>query len=273
MDIDSQPNNQDLPNYLEEATKLERQALEFQQKGDVQKAFELYDQAAHIYKEAKDYLKAAVCFSAAATCWNIHTGWQPLHHAATRNHMAAEQAMNGRHYDYARTLFRDAALLYEREGDFESYSECFLESQKADRKRSFELWWQRKFTDDMSYSEESVGVLVRLKWFFRWILNHASNLIWGFGERPGNTLLTAVGIVFVSACIYYFSKGLTFVAGGHHFLDSIYFSVVTFTTVGYGDIVAVGMTRMVAMLEALSGIIVTPLFLIGLTRRYLRMYR
>jgi hypothetical protein len=46
---------------------------------------------------------------------------------------------------------------------------------------------------------------------------------------------------------------------------------VTFTTVGYGDIIAVGFNKAVAMLEAFCGIFIMPLFIIGLSRKYLRI--
>ena len=61
---------------------------------------------------------------------------------------------------------------------------------------------------------------------------------------------------------------------GEHKIDlfeSLYLSIVTYTTVGYGDYLPMGWTRGVAGIEALSGMFLTPLFLIGLTRRYLRM--
>lgn len=39
------------------------------------------------------------------------------------------------------------------------------------------------------------------------------------------------------------------------FADAVYFSVITYTTVGYGDIVPVGLGRMLAGIEALIGLV------------------
>ena len=47
-------------------------------------------------------------------------------------------------------------------------------------------------------------------------------------------------------------------------MDAMYFSMVTFTTLGYGDIQPVGFCRMMAMSEALCGIFFTPVFVVFL---------
>ena len=52
--------------------------------------------------------------------------------------------------------------------------------------------------------------------------------------------------------------------------ESFYFSVVTFTTLGYGDYLPIGINRVWAMLESFIGVFIWPLFLVGLTRIYLR---
>ncbi len=51
--------------------------------------------------------------------------------------------------------------------------------------------------------------------------------------------------------------------------DSFYFSVVTFSTLGYGDFSpSEGFSRFIAMIEALGGLFFTSLFLATLVRRY-----
>lgn len=52
--------------------------------------------------------------------------------------------------------------------------------------------------------------------------------------------------------------------------SSLYFSVVTFSTLGYGDIHPVGWLRYIAMFEALFGLILMALFTIACARRVLR---
>jgi hypothetical protein len=46
--------------------------------------------------------------------------------------------------------------------------------------------------------------------------------------------------------------------------------MVSFTTVGYGDITPVGLTKAVVILELFCGIFIVPLFIVALSRKYLR---
>jgi hypothetical protein len=70
-------------------------------------------------------------------------------------------------------------------------------------------------------------------------------------------LLTSI---LVFGCIYYFlskidGQGLNPPSGNISFLDSIYFSVVTIATLGYGDISPIGISRLVASVEVLFGLL------------------
>jgi hypothetical protein len=54
--------------------------------------------------------------------------------------------------------------------------------------------------------------------------------------------------------------------------DSVPFglSVITFTTLGYGDVHPIGYSRIVASVEAIFGIFMTALFIFVFTRKMLR---
>ncbi len=99
--------------------------------------------------------------------------------------------------------------------------------------------------------------------------------MWGYGEKPGRTLICNFFLISISAVVYW-ASGLIQVNGTQRaieFGEALYFSVITFTTVGYGDFLPLGWVREISAIEALSGVVMMPLFLIGLTRRYLRMNR
>jgi hypothetical protein len=51
-------------------------------------------------------------------------------------------------------------------------------------------------------------------------------------------------------------------------LEALYFSGITFTTIGYGDLAPVGWTRGLAVSEGLVGVLTVSAFLVSLVRRY-----
>lgn len=263
---------------LEHAMRLEREAHELRAQQKIEEAFEAYDRAAALYRDNGEHLKAALCFASAATAWNIRVGWQPLHQSATRTYWAAREAMKAGNYDYARSLFRDAAHLYEKEGDAENYSLCFVESQHANRKRAWELFLNARDERLFEASSWHVGWKDRFLAFFNWLFSVASSLIWGYGERPFRATASALFVIMVCAAAYYLSSfsGHVLAEGAVRpvqFGEALYMSVITFSTVGYGDYLPLGWARIFSSVEALSGIILAPLFLVALTRRFLRMYR
>jgi hypothetical protein len=51
--------------------------------------------------------------------------------------------------------------------------------------------------------------------------------------------------------------------------DALYFSGVTFTTIGYGDITPLGALRALTILEGLIGIVLSSSFVVSIVRRYI----
>ena len=258
---------------IEQAFALEREAHRLRGEHKIDQAFQTFDQAAKLFQEAKEPLKAAVCFSSAATCWNIHTGWQPLRNAATRNESAGLQAIVARDYAYAETLFTEAALLYEKEGDFTKFSYCYRRAKDARLVRLWKTFAQKQGHGSVAIGMEGMQWKDRASALASWFLGCLNRLIWGYGELPFRTFGLACVVIILSALCYHFSG--TVLTGGFvqkiDLFESLYMSIITYTTVGYGDYLPMGWVRGVAAAEALSGIVFTPLFLIALTRRYLRM--
>ncbi|GKS83381.1 hypothetical protein AVMA1855_04535 [Acidovorax sp. SUPP1855] len=52
-------------------------------------------------------------------------------------------------------------------------------------------------------------------------------------------------------------------------LEALYFSGLTFTTIGYGDITPMGFARFLAVLEGLLGIVLSSAFVVSLVRRHI----
>ena len=55
-----------------------------------------------------------------------------------------------------------------------------------------------------------------------------------------------------------------------HFLNSLYYSAITFFTVGYGDYFAVGWLKGVAALEGFCGVFLMSYFTVAFVRKILR---
>jgi hypothetical protein len=103
-----------------------------------------------------------------------------------------------------------------------------------------------------------------------WIINAAEYLksllfriVFGYGEKPLNVILTSLVAMLFYAWIYNWLGVLP----EKGFRTALYFSIVTFTTLGYGDLAPKPAYRLWAGSEALVGIVLSGLFLFTLARR------
>ena len=117
---------------------------------------------------------------------------------------------------------------------------------------------------------------LRVKWKLFW--NTFYNISCGYGERPKRLLLNAVLIVLLFSGLYEFSNGI-----GHSSLaedefesydpsaeECLYFSVDTFTTLGYGDFSPKSDYRFFAALEAFTGAFTIALSVLVFGRKMMR---
>ncbi|AGY58830.1 ion channel [Gloeobacter kilaueensis] len=102
----------------------------------------------------------------------------------------------------------------------------------------------------------------------------ALTVLWlscGYGERPERTVVSALLIILGFALAY---TNLTLVgsAGDIHrdLAQALYFSVITFSTTGYGDIHPQGWAQVFAASEALVGSFTIALFVFVFCRRMTR---
>ena len=79
----------------------------------------------------------------------------------------------------------------------------------------------------------------------------------GFGYRPLRVLASATVAVLLYGVLYWASNGARFALQPKatvSFWDCVYFSGITFTTLGYGDLMPSANARLLAMTEATIGI-------------------
>lgn len=98
----------------------------------------------------------------------------------------------------------------------------------------------------------SVGKIITI--FIAWIFVFGF-IYWGASQQPSDVTLTYNG------------------KPASDFADSLYFSVVTATTLGYGDVVATKWLRFVAMIEVLGGLMLGGLAVSTLAATPLRQTR
>lgn len=104
----------------------------------------------------------------------------------------------------------------------------------------------------------------------------------GYGESPARVILFSLILIIIFATLYFFS-GLSFSGDSLAFdknsslwenikiyFSALYFSVVTFTTLGYGDLAPIGVARALAALEAFLGSFTLALFVVVFVKKMTR---
>jgi len=116
----------------------------------------------------------------------------------------------------------------------------------------------------------------------RRLLSWLVDLFSGYGEKPLNVVLFSIMLICACGLLY-------FIVGVHHgdlalglalergwlanlddLIDCLYFSVVTFTTLGYGDITPHGLARPIAAFEAFAGSFTMALFVVVFVKKMTR---
>jgi len=105
-----------------------------------------------------------------------------------------------------------------------------------------------------SWKKEPVSKL------WSWVMR----LLCGYGERYENVVVAALVIIFCLAIAYIF--------GGIDILHSIYFSLVSFTALGYGSWMPepAGWIKALGAFESFVGVFIMALFLITFVRKMTR---
>lgn len=120
------------------------------------------------------------------------------------------------------------------------------------------------------------------RWSLQRVISRAVDLFCGYGERPLRVILFSLGLIMTFALLYAttgvqhngaltsFSTELSFGENVMRLLECIYFSVVTFTTLGYGDFTPHGLSRVLAALEAFMGSFTMALFVVVFVKKMTR---
>lgn len=99
------------------------------------------------------------------------------------------------------------------------------------------------------------------------------NLLCGYGEKPYRIILSAFFCILAFAFVYGTLNAIdspAYPGSGIKWFDYLYYSTITYTTVGYGDFIPkpYGAFRLLAACEAFLGVFLTGLFVFTLARKY-----
>ena len=129
--------------------------------------------------------------------------------------------------------------------------------------------------DDASWAAYRERLMERKHFFqnrdLRYFPSLLMDLLSGYTEKPQRVVMSSLVIVLLFAALYHAFNAIVGVSGAAPgIFNCLYFSFVTFTTVGYGDIVprADFLSKALACAEAFAGPFMAGLFVFTLTRRY-----
>lgn len=117
---------------------------------------------------------------------------------------------------------------------------------------------------------------------FQRIASKLVDLFCGYGEEPLKVVNFSIYLIMMCAVLYFFTGiqygGETLSFGGTAsyseqlslFFTCLYYSVVTFTTLGYGDITPIGISRAIAAIQAFIGSFTIALFVVVFVKKMTR---
>lgn len=160
-------------------------------------------------------------------------------------------------YQQSEEIYRNLRLTTESDGLFETAGIFFQKEMRMRRKQMPQFSTKRLISKVVEFS-------------------------CGYGERPLRIVLISALVILLFSFIFFmtglsyndemimFSSSASYLENLMDFLNSLYFSVVTFTTLGYGDILPLGISKFFAGVEALLGGFILALFVVVFVKKMTR---
>lgn len=172
-------------------------------------------------------------------------------------------------YETVADNYKRFRILYQSNGLRQEASDAYYKERLYELKYS---WRSSEFLKSFSYlwKKNIQYGIEAIKYNFKKVLKNVSDIvsygIWGFGEKPIRIITTTVIILTTYTVVYYFSDIDKL---RHDAINSFYLSIVTFTTLGFGDITPLGSNeyKLIVGSEALLGAFCMGLLVAGFANK------
>lgn len=170
-------------------------------------------------------------------------------------------------YGRAKVLHSHVKRLYSQIGKKKEASLHFYLEKTFERK-SF-LRFKANFREEYYTSKKiwkiPFSIYLPCKYYLKYIYSLLLNILWGYGEKPQRLFFISVLSIIFFSLVFCLSPGATVETKGD-LLNSLYYSMVTFTTLGYGDIKQTDyLLKLVSGFEALLGMSFWGILIAGFT--------
>ncbi|MDM8162237.1 potassium channel family protein [Labilibaculum sp. K2S] len=162
-------------------------------------------------------------------------------------------------------VFQDCTLY-----QAEILHESNIKDNNLNAYKAFKKMYQSQGDDDIAkdyFIQENEFIRKRLKgWNF--FTKTLSYYYWEYGRKPHRIIYLSLAIIIVFGLIYWINYDLISANTAYNNFnlgDSLYFSTITFTTLGYGDFSPVGWLKVLSAIEAFSGVVNMGFLIAGYT--------
>jgi Ion channel len=110
-------------------------------------------------------------------------------------------------------------------------------------------------------------LVLKTKYNYKYLYSGFINILWGYGERPTRVFGISLVTILFFALVYCYSPEASSQTR-QNITNSLYYSMVTFTTLGYGDISQTnGLLKLLSGVEALLGMTFWGILVAGFTSK------
>lgn len=137
--------------------------------------------------------------------------------------------------------------------------------EKTYERKSF-LYPKENHRDEYYRAKGKISkAILKIKYSCKYLYSGFLNILWGYGERPSRIFGISIITILLFAYVYCYSANSS-PETKDNFLNSVYYSMVTFTTLGYGDISQSSeILKLLSGFEALLGMSFWGILIAGFT--------